>query len=138
MQPNKYLNIFLVFTGCSVNRPSCRGGRWGSGRVGPGFAQSTVPPGSCRPPCRRAVCPDTSPAENSAVEVGTSPAVAPCSASSCDHPYSGPPHQPRGGGSPPQDFDGGRSWGLILGTGTLRFLLLVQFSFTSHLVLQAC
>ena len=72
------------------------------------------------------------------MEAGTSPAVAPCSASSCDHPYSGPPHQPRGGGSPPQDFDEGRSWGLILGMGALMFLLLVQFSFTSHLVLQAC
>ena len=138
MQPNKYLNIFLVFADCSVNRPGCRGGRWGSGRDGPRFAQSTVPPGSHQPPCGRAVCPYTPPAENPAVEVGTSPAAAPCSASSCDNPYPRPPHQPGGGGSSPEDFDGGRSWDLILGMGALMFLLLVQFSFTSHLVLQAC
>ena len=135
MQPNKYLNIFLVFTDCSVNRPSCRGGRWGSGRNGPGFAQSTVPPDSCRPPCGWAAYPNTLPAESPAVKVGTSAAAAPCSASNCDNPHPRPPHQPGGSGSSPEDFDRGRSWGLTLDIGALMFWLLVQFSSTSHLVL---
>ena len=75
---------------------------------------------------------------SAAVEAGTSPAVAPCSASHCHHPDTWPPHQPWSGGGPLQDPDRGRSWGLSLGTGALMLLMPVQFSFTSHLVLQAC
>ena len=44
------MNIFFVFTDCSVYRLGCRGGRWGCGGGGPGFAHCTAPQAHADPP----------------------------------------------------------------------------------------